>query len=90
VEDVIPTIFVTHHPSAGIRAGDRVFFRLWPQGGEVGPISVDFGDGRKLESLAPYAEVDHTFTTAGIHVVTAAATVGVMPITQKVKVVVER
>jgi hypothetical protein len=93
-EGIMPTLFLTHTPTSGVRTGQPVSFRLWPQGREdVGAIRIDFGDGGGdggiVERYEPYSSVNHAFKTAGIHVVTATASAGGLPLTQKVKVVVE-
>ncbi len=88
-EDGIPTIFMTHMPSAGIVAGRPVFFRCWLQGTRSQPFRLDFGDGTVIQEYSPSVEITHRFRDPGIHVVTATASVGDLPVTQKIKVVVE-
>ena len=87
-EDFIPTLFATYLPAAGLRAGQPAFFRIWPQGGPVGPIRIDYGDGTVIEDYAPYSAVAHTYQEPGLHVVTISASAGDLSVTQKVKVVV--
>lgn len=90
VEDVMPILFLTYWPSRGVRAGQTVYFRGWPQGEEADDIQIDFGDGTVVEKYAPYSEVRHSFQKPGIHIVTATTTAAGFPVTQKVKVIVER
>ncbi len=89
-EDVIPTLFVTYKPAGIVRVGQPVSFRIWPQGGRAEAIEIDFGDEERYEDYRPYSAVSHTFRKPGIHVVTVSATAGRLPVTQKVKVAVER
>jgi hypothetical protein len=88
-EGVMPTLFLTYTPSSGVRVDQPVCFRLWPQGREIGPIRIDFGDGGVIERYEPYSAVNHSFKKPGIHVVSAMASAGGLPVTQKAKVVVE-
>jgi len=85
----LPTIFMTHTPTADILVDRPVLFQIWIQGGNVRQVmTVDFGDGTIVDDYFSYSEVEHGFKTPGIHVVTARAMVGGKPITQKQKVVV--
>lgn len=85
----LPTIFMTHTPTADILVDRPVLFQIWIQGGNVRQVmTVDFGDGTIVDDYLSYSEVEHGFKTPGIHVVTARAMVGGKPITQKQKVVV--
>jgi murein DD-endopeptidase MepM/ murein hydrolase activator NlpD len=85
----LPTIFMTHTPTADIAVDRPVLFQFWIQGGNVRQVmTVDFGDGTIVDDYLSYSEVKHGFKTPGIHVVTARAMVGEKPITQKQKVVV--
>ena len=88
-EGIMPTLFLTYTPSSGARVDQSVSFRLWPQGREVGAIRMDFGDGGVVERYEPFSSVSHSFKTPGIHLVTATASAGGLPIAQKAKVVVE-
>lgn len=88
-EPVVPTLFATSIPTSGIRVDQPVSFRLWPQGGHIPDIRIDFGDGTVLEDYQPYSAIVHAFAEPGIHVVTVAGTAGALPVTQKVKVVIE-
>lgn len=90
VEDVMPIFFLTYSPSRGVRAGQTVYFRGWPQGEEAGDIRIDFGDGTVIEKYAPYSEVRHSFQKPGIHIVTATTTAAGFSVTQKLKVIVEQ
>ncbi|MDP2898183.1 MAG: PKD domain-containing protein [bacterium] len=89
VEDVMPIFFLTYSPSRGVRVGQTVYFRGWPQGEEAGAIRIDFGDGTVIEKYAPYSEVRHSFQKPGIHIVTATTTAAGFSVTQKLKVIVE-
>jgi hypothetical protein len=87
VEDMLPTIFMTHAPTTNLAVGQPVRFRLWLQGGGE-PMRVDFGDGTLIDAYVSYSEVSHAFNKSGIHIVTAQARVGGKPITQQQKVIV--
>jgi len=87
-EDVIPTLFVTYKPSADVQVNDPVSLRIWPQGLEVEPIQIDFGDGKVIRDYRPYSAVTHKFATPGIHIVTVTGKAGSLPVTQKTKVIV--
>jgi murein DD-endopeptidase MepM/ murein hydrolase activator NlpD len=89
-EDVIPTLFVTYKPSEDVRAGDPVSFRLWPQGKPVDAIQIDFGDGSIWRNYHPYSAITHKFRQPGLHIVTVSGRAGDLPVTQKLKVVVEK
>jgi len=88
-EGVVPTLFVTYAPSRDIRVDQPISFRIWPQGRQLGPIRIDLGDRRVVERYEPYTTFVHRFKTPGIHVVTATASAGSLPVTQRVKVVVQ-
>ncbi len=87
-EKVVPTLFVTYTPSAEVFAEQPVSFRIWPQGGHVADIRVDFGDGMIVEDYRPYSAIIHTYANAGIHIVTVTGRAGGLPVAQKTKVVV--
>ena len=89
-EDVVPILFVTYEPSREVRVGQPVSFRIWPQGTAVEDIQVDFGDGTIVRDYRPYSAIAHAYKDAGIHIVTVNGTAGALPVTQKVKVVVQR
>ena len=72
-EDVLTTLFFSVSPSLGIRPGQAVHFKGWPQGGEAGPIRLDFGDGTALDGYEPYSEIEHRYAEPGIYIVTASA-----------------
>jgi murein DD-endopeptidase MepM/ murein hydrolase activator NlpD len=88
-ESIMPTLFVTYTPSREIRVGQPVSFRIWPQGIDVGHIRLDLGEGRVIEGYKPYTTLVHRFKAPGIHVVTVSGSAGSLPVTQKVKVVVQ-
>jgi len=88
-EGVMPTLFVTYTPSGAVCVDQPVWFRIWPQGRDVGAIRIDLGDGRVVERYEPYTTLSHRFKTPGIHVVTATTSAGGLPVTQQVKVVVQ-
>ena len=87
-EKGMPHLFMTCSPTEIIRPDQPVTFRFWFQGGDHGPITVEFDDGTKVPDYQSYAELSHRFATAGIHVVTAYCEADGKPITQKMKVVV--
>jgi len=89
-EKGMPHIYLSYTPTEDVRPGQPVRFRGWFQGKGEGPIKVDFGDGTRLTDYQEYSEVQHSFKTPGIHIVTAQGEAGGRPITQKVKVVVTR
>jgi murein DD-endopeptidase MepM/ murein hydrolase activator NlpD len=88
-QDVVGTLFVTYLPSSGVRVDQPVNFRLWPQGAEAENIQVDFGDGTLVRDYRPYSALTHTFQDPGLHIVTVSATAAGLPVTQKVKVIVQ-
>jgi murein DD-endopeptidase MepM/ murein hydrolase activator NlpD len=87
-EKAMPHIFATHTPTQGIRPGQPVTFRLWLQGQGDTPLKVDFGQGPQVADYRSYSELQHSFKTPGIHVITAQCILAGLPITQKQKVVV--
>ncbi|MBN2128381.1 MAG: PKD domain-containing protein [Sedimentisphaerales bacterium] len=88
-EDIVPILFATYKPSRGLRVDQPVSFRIWPQGLGVENIQIDFGDGSVVQDYRPYSALAHTFKQPGIHIVTVAGRTGELPVTQKVKVVVQ-
>jgi murein DD-endopeptidase MepM/ murein hydrolase activator NlpD len=88
-ENTVPTLFVTHAPSRHVRVDQAVHFRIWPQGGDVDPINIDFGDGGSVKNYTPYSGITHRFKRPGIHVVSVTGRAGNLPVTQKVKVVID-
>ena len=89
-EDAIPTLFVTFRPAGEIRVDQPLNFRIWPQGMGAESIRIDFGDGTLLTDYIPYSAITHFFKKPGIHIVTVSATSGGLPVTQKVKVIVQK
>ncbi|MBP7933160.1 MAG: peptidoglycan DD-metalloendopeptidase family protein [Phycisphaerae bacterium] len=87
-EKGMPHLFMTCSPTENIRPNQPVTFRLWFQGGDSGPITIEFDDGTKVTNYPSYAELSHRFTPAGIHIVTARCEADGKPITQKMKVIV--
>lgn len=87
-EKAMPHIFMTHTPTQEVRPEQAVTFRFWFQGKGGSLIKVDFGDGTQLADYRSYTEVQHSFKTPGIHIVTAQCQAAGLPITQKQKVVV--
>ena len=88
-EDGMPHIFMTHTPTETIRPGQPVRFRFWFQGrGKPGAITVEFGDGTRVDDYRPYAELIHNFKTPGVHIVTAQCEASGKIIANKQKVVV--
>ncbi len=88
-EDTMPTLFLTYTPSRTVKVGDELLFRLWPQGGEVTAIRLDFGAEGAVEKVEPFTTVPHRFKTSGLHIVTATGKAGGLAVTQKTKVIVE-
>lgn len=88
-EDILTTLFFSVSPSMGLHPGEAVHFRGWPQGGEAGPIRLEFGDGTVLEDYQSYSDVEHKYATGGIYVFTASTAKDGRPATSKLKVVVE-
>ena len=84
----IPTVFLTHAPSIGIRPGDAVTIRGWVQGENDAPIRLDLGDGTVIENYESYGEISHAFQRPGIQVITATAEIDGMSVTQKQKILV--
>jgi len=89
-EGVIPTLFVTYYPSAEVGVGEPVNFRVWPQGMEVENVQVEFGDGTTVRNYRAYSAITHKFKRPGIYVATVTGTAGKLPVTQKVKIVVDQ
>jgi murein DD-endopeptidase MepM/ murein hydrolase activator NlpD len=89
-EDVIPILFVTYCPSAEVYMDEPISFRIWPQGMEIEDIQVDFGDGTIVQDYRPYSAITHKFKNPGIHIVTVTGTAARLPVTQKVKVIVQK
>jgi len=69
-------------------SGDRI--KGWPQGGETGPIRLDFGDGTALQSYEPFSEVKHCYAEPGTYLVTASAEKDGRPAMTKLKAAVEK
>jgi murein DD-endopeptidase MepM/ murein hydrolase activator NlpD len=88
-EEVLTTLFFSVSPSLGLTAGGNVHFRGWPQGGETGPISLDFGDGTVLDGYLPFSDIEHRYKAVGTYIVTAAAEKAGRPAIAKLKVVIE-
>ena len=85
----IPTIFMTYTPTMDIMPDQAVQFRMWIQGASrQTPIEVDFGDGTVISDYKSFSSIQHRFKTPGIHIITAEAMVGDLPITQKQKLLV--
>jgi hypothetical protein len=89
-EDSIGTLFVTCIPAGRICVDEPVNFRIWPQGAEPEDIQINFGDGTIVRDYRPYSAITHQFKDEGIHIVTVSGRAGGLPVTQKVKVVVEQ
>ena len=87
-EPVIPALYMTCAPTKLIDVNQPVSFRFWHQGGVADSISIDFGDGMKIDDYESYSEVAHLFTREGIHIVTASALIDGIPVLGKIKVVV--
>jgi hypothetical protein len=89
-EGVIPTLFVTYYPSAQVYVDEPVNFRVWPQSMEVENIQIEFDDGTIIRNYRAYSAVTHKFKKPGIHIATVTGTAGKLPVTQKVKIVVQQ
>lgn len=88
-EDVIPTLFVTYYPSEEVHVDEPVNFRIWPQGMEAEGVEVDFGDSTIVKDYRPYSAITHKFKAPRIHIITVTGTAGRLPLTQKVKIIVQ-
>jgi len=88
-EDVIPTLFVTYYPSAEVYVDEPVNFRAWPQGTEVENVQIEFGDGTIVRDYRAYSAITHKFNKPGIYVATVTGSAGKLPVTQKVKILVQ-
>lgn len=88
-EPAMPTLFVTCKPAGMARVGQGVSFRIWPLGDHVDAIKVDFGDGMQLTNYRRETAITHIFTKPGMYIVTVSGTSGTLPVTQKVKVIVQ-
>jgi len=88
-EDMLTTLFFTVSPSLGVRPGSSVHFRGWPQGGDAGPIRLEYGDGTVRENYEPFSDVEHRYGEPGAYVVTVSAETDGRPAMTKLKVVVE-
>ncbi len=87
----IPTIFMSYTPTMNIFSDQPMQFRMWIQGADKKtPIKVDFGDGTIINDYQSFSKIQHKFKTSGIHIITAEAKVGDLPITQKQKVIVKK
>jgi hypothetical protein len=84
----IPALFVTCFPTRDVAVNGPVRFRIWPQGGEVRTVRVDFGDGARIDDYLPDVEVEHAFSREGIHVVTASASFNGIRVTRQIEVIV--
>lgn len=87
-ERAMPHIYMTYTPTQEIRPGQPVAFRFWLQGHCDAPIQVDFGDGTRLPGYRSYADLSHSFSRPGLHIVTAQCECAGKPIRQELKVVV--
>ncbi|MFC1792792.1 PKD domain-containing protein, partial [Planctomycetota bacterium] len=86
----IPTIFLAHYPTLGLKVDDTVHFQAWIQEADNDTtISMDFGDGSVINDYVQRSEFQHIFKIEGIYIVTAKAIIRDMRIEQKIKVVVD-
>jgi hypothetical protein len=88
-ETAMPHSFMTYTPTEDVRPNQSLRFRFWLQGSGAGPIRVDFDDGTQILDYRSYAELNHSFRTPGIHVVTTQCQAAGKPIMQKLKIVVQ-
>jgi Peptidase family M23/PKD domain len=84
----MPHLFMTYTPTEGVRSGTPVSIRLWLQGANGGPTSLEFDDGMRMSDYQPYTELRHSFERPGVHVLTARCEAAGNPITAKIKFVV--
>jgi len=91
IESGMPHIFMTYTPTEDVRTDQQVRFKFWFQGKKDGngPIKVVFDDGTQMADYKSYKEFTHSFKTPGFHIVTAQCEADGMPITNKLKVVVQ-
>jgi hypothetical protein len=57
---------------------------------EVENIQIEFDDGTIIRNYRAYSAVTHKFKKPGIHIATVTGTAGKLPVTQKVKIVVQQ
>jgi murein DD-endopeptidase MepM/ murein hydrolase activator NlpD len=86
----MPHLFLTYTPTEDVRPKNPVSVRLWFQGANGGPISLDFGDGTRISDCQQYQELKHSFDRPGVHVVTAQYEAAGKPVTAKLKVIVNK
>jgi len=85
----LPTIVIAHFPTRPI-VGQPIHFRGWVQTEEAKEkMTIDFGDGTVLENWTGFSNVEHSYKTGGIHVVTVHTTFNDMPVTEKAKVIID-
>ena len=87
-EAVIPSLFMTCWPTRIVDVNLPVDFKIWPQGGECETIRIDFGDGSELDFDDASVEVSHQYQRPGTYVVRARASFAGLPVTSKIKLVV--
>ena len=84
----MPHLFMTYTPTEGLRPRSPISVRLWFQGANGGPISLEFDDGVRISDCQQYTELQHSFDMPGVHILTAECKAGGNPITAKIKVLV--
>jgi hypothetical protein len=84
----MPHLFLTYTPTEDLHPKTPIAVRLWFQGANGGPISLEFDDGVRISDYQQYTEVQHSFDLPGVHILTAQSKAAGNPITAKIKVVV--
>jgi hypothetical protein len=89
-EQMLPTIVITHVPTRP-KPGETVIFRIWVQTQETPEkLRVTFGDGAIRPDVLCWEEVPHEYRAPGLYVVRVEASCEGMPVTEQVRVAVER
>jgi murein DD-endopeptidase MepM/ murein hydrolase activator NlpD len=84
----MPHLFLTYTPTEDLQPKTPIAVRLWFQGANGGPISLEFDDGERISDYQQYTEVQHSFDLPGVRILTAQCEAAGNPITAKIKVVV--
>jgi len=88
IEANMPHLFMTYTPTEDLRPRTPISVRLWFQGTNGGPISLEFDDGVCISDCQQFTELQHSFELPGVHILTAQCKAAGNPITAKIKVVV--
>jgi hypothetical protein len=89
IEANMPQLFMTYISTEGLRPRTPISVRLWFQGANGGPISLEFDDGVRISDCQQPAELQHSFDLPGVHILTAQCKAAGNPITAKIKVIVD-